>query len=112
MLWANPAVSEPLQLNPEFVYPCPLLGDGSTVNVFRANLDESIAPEDMQQIPQDKVFQSTTYSMRKVELICWEKKVCTACRAEFQFDFIYEYASPALKWNCASSRDDQARRKK
>jgi hypothetical protein len=39
------------------------------------------APQDMQQTPQDEVFQSD-YVLSEVdsELIWLEKKVCTACR--------------------------------
>jgi hypothetical protein len=116
MLWANPLVSEPLQRSHNVFTHALLLGDGSTVNGVRANPDKSqIAQEDMQQMPQDKVFQSDNV-LNEVELeLIWlgeESMYCLSC-PEFQFDFIYEYASPALKVELRKlSRDDQSETEK
>jgi hypothetical protein len=69
------------------------------------------APPDMQQTPQDKVFQSDNI-LNEVELeLVWlgeESMYCLSCPA-FQFDFIYEYASPALTVELRKlSRDDKS----
>jgi hypothetical protein len=65
----------------------------------------------MQQTPLDEFFQSDNV-LNEVELeVSWlgeESMYCLSC-PEFQFDFIYEYASPALKVElCKLSRDDQS----
>ena len=66
----------------------------------------------MQQAPQDEVFQSDN-ALNEVELeVIWlgEESVhcCLPC-PEFSFDYIYEYASPALKVELRKlSSDDQS----
>jgi hypothetical protein len=52
----------------------------------------------MPQMPQDEGFQSdNVLNEVELELICWEKRVCTAYRVLNFGLTIYEYASPALK---------------
>jgi hypothetical protein len=98
----NPAGTEQQQNN-SFTHAL-LLGDGSTKNGVPATQDNPAnAPVDMyepsQQTPQDKIFQSDNI-LNAVELeLIWlgeESMYCLSC-PEFQFDFIYEYATPALK---------------
>jgi hypothetical protein len=65
--------------------------------------------------PPDEVFQSDNV-LNEIELeLIWlgeESMHCLAC-PEFQFDFIYEYASPALKAEVRKlSRDDQSETRK
>ncbi len=65
----------------------------------------------MQQTPTDEVFQSDNV-LNEVELeLDWlgeESMYCLSC-SEFEFDFIYEYASPTLKVELRKlSRDDQS----
>jgi hypothetical protein len=71
------------------------------------------APPDMRQTPapQDDVFQSDDI-LNEVEMeLIWlgeESMYCLVC-PEFQFDFIYEYASPTLKVELRKlSRDHQS----
>jgi hypothetical protein len=93
-----------------------LLGDGSAGNVVQATPHKPAnAPPNMQQTPRDEVFQSNNV-LNKVEMeLIWlgeEIMYCLVC-PEFQFDFIYEYASPALKVELRKfSRDDQSETEK
>jgi hypothetical protein len=69
----------------------------------------------MQQTLQDEVFQSDNV-LNEVDMeLIWlgeESVYCLVC-PEFQFDFIYEYASPALKVELRKlSRDDQSETEK
>jgi hypothetical protein len=69
----------------------------------------------MQQMPQDEVFQSDNL-LNEVELeLIWlgeESVHCLSC-PEFQFDFIYEYASPTLKVELRKHfRGDQSKTEK
>jgi hypothetical protein len=114
MFRANPVAAEPLQQRHNLFTHALLLGDGSTGNEngVEATPDEPVdAPQEMHQTPQDKVFQSDII-LNEVELeLIWlgeESMYCLSCR-EFQFDFIYEYASAALKVELRKlSRDDQS----
>ncbi len=91
-----------------------LLRDGLTGNVAQAPAGRAAnAPPNMQQTPTpiDDVFQSDDI-LNEVEMeLIWlgeESMYCLVC-PEFQFDFIYEYASPALKVELRKlSRDDQS----
>jgi hypothetical protein len=67
----------------------------------------------MHQTPQqEEVFQSDNV-LNEIKLeLNWlgEESVYCLSRSEFQFDFIYEYASPAVKVELRKlSRDDQER---
>jgi hypothetical protein len=92
-----------------------LLGDGATGgNSPEASTpppDESDASEDTQQPPQDEVFQSDNV-LSEVELeLIWlgEESMYCLSSPEFQFDFIYEYATSALKVELRKlSRDDES----
>jgi hypothetical protein len=114
MSGANPVAVEPLQQRHNLFTHALLLGDGSAGIVVEATLDKPAnAPQDMQQTPQDEVFQSDNV-FNEVELeLFWlgeESMHCLSC-PEFQFDFIYEYASPALKVELRKlSRDEQSER--
>jgi hypothetical protein len=109
MLRANPVAAEPLPQRHSLFAHDLLLGDGSTGNGAQAAPDKPVnAPQDMQQ---DEFFQSDNV-LNEVELeLNWlgeESMYCLSC-PEFQFDFIYEYASPALKVELRKlSRDDQS----
>jgi hypothetical protein len=85
-------VAEPLQQGHNVFTHALLLGDGLTENG-----DNTL--QDMQQTPPDEVSQSDNV-LNEVELeLNWlgeESMYCLSC-PEFQFDFIHEYASPALK---------------
>jgi hypothetical protein len=113
MLRANPVAAEPLQQRHNVFAHALLLGDGSTGNGAQATPDKPAnAQQDMQQ---DKIFQSDNV-LNEVELeLNWlgeESMYCLSC-PEFQFDFIYEYASPALKVELRKlSRDDQSETEK
>jgi hypothetical protein len=117
MFRANPVAAEPLlqQRHNLFTHDL-LLGDESTGNGVQALSDEPAnAPQDTEQTPQDKIFQSDNV-LNEVELeLIWlgeESMYCLSCR-EFQFDFIYEYASPALKVEVRKlSLDDQSETEK
>jgi hypothetical protein len=110
MLWANPVVAEPMQQKHNLLTHALLLGEGSTGDEIPTD-----APEDMQQMPQDEVFQSDNV-LNEVELeLIWlgEESMYCLSSPEFQFDFIYEYASPALKVELRKlSRDDQSETEK
>jgi hypothetical protein len=88
----------------------------STGNGAQATPDKpASAQPDRQQTPPDEVFQSDNV-LNEVELeLIWlgeESMYCSSC-PEFQFDFIYEYASPALKVELRKlSRDDQSETEK
>jgi hypothetical protein len=92
------------------------LGDESTGNGVQATPDKSAnAPRDTQQTPQDEIIQSDNV-LNEVELeLNWlgeDSMYCLSC-PEFQFDFIYEYASPPLKVELRKlSRDDQSETEK
>jgi hypothetical protein len=65
----------------------------------------------MEQTPKDEDFKSDNV-LNEIELeLIWlreESMYCLSC-PRFQFDFIYEYASPALKVELRKlSRDDQS----
>jgi hypothetical protein len=115
MFMAKPVVAEPLQQRHN-ISTALLLGDGSTGNVVPATPAETAnAPPDMQQTHQDGVFQSETlFNEVEMELI-WlgEESMYCLSRPEFQFDFIYEYASSALKAELRKlSRDDESEAEK
>jgi hypothetical protein len=117
MFRANPVAAEPLQQRHNvFAHGGLLLGDGSTGNVVQVTPDKPVnAPPDMQQTPPDEGFQSDNV-LNEVELeLVWlgeESMYCLSC-PEFQFDFIYEYASPALKVAlCKLSRHDESETEK
>jgi hypothetical protein len=113
---ANPVAAEPLQQRHNLFAHDLLLGQGSTGNSVQATPDKPAnAPQDMQQTPPDEIFQ-TDNVLNEVELeLNWlgeESMYCLSC-PEFQFDFIYEYASPALKVELRKlSRDDQSETEK
>jgi hypothetical protein len=67
----------------------------------------------MQQTPRDEVFQSDNVLDKvELELIWLGEESCLSC-SEFQFDFIYEYASAALKVELRKLyRDDQSETEK
>jgi hypothetical protein len=115
-LGANPVAAEPPQRRHNLFTHALLLGHGSTGNGVQATPDKPAnAPPDTQQTPPDEVFQSDNV-LNEVELeLIWlgeESMYCLSC-PEFQFDFIYEYASPALKVELRKlSRDDQSERGK
>jgi hypothetical protein len=79
-----------------------LFGDGfaSTGNGVQATADKPAnAPPYMYQMPPDKVFLLDNV-LNEVEMeLIWLEEESMYClvRTEFNFDFIYEYASPALK---------------
>jgi hypothetical protein len=108
--------TEPVQQRHNLFTHALLLGDGSTGNGVQATPDNPAnAPQDMQQTPQDELFQSDNV-LNEVELeLVWlgeESMHCLSC-SEFQFDFIYEYASPALKVELRKlSPDDQSETEK
>jgi hypothetical protein len=114
ILRANTATAEPQKRN-LFTHAL-LLGDGSTGNLTQDTPDESAnAPSDTPQTPPDEFFQSDNV-LNEVELeLNWlgeESMYCLSC-PEFQFDFIYEYASPALKVELRKlSWDDQSEMEK
>jgi hypothetical protein len=93
-----------------------LLGDGSSRKYVHASSEAPANdPPDMQQTSPDEVFQSDNV-LNEVELeLNWlgeESMYCLSC-ATFQFDFIYEYASPALKVELRKlSRDDMSETEK
>jgi hypothetical protein len=112
MFRANPVAAEPLLQSHNLFTHALLLGDGSTGNGVQATPDKHAKhPQDMQQTPQYEVCQ-TDNVLNEVELeLLWlgeESMYCLSC-LEFQFDFIYEYASPVLKVELRKlSRDDQS----
>jgi hypothetical protein len=111
MFRAKPVAVEPLQQK-YHVSTAFLLGDGSTWNgVQTTSTEPANAPPDTQQTPPVEVFQSDTL-LNAVEMeLIWlgeESMYCLVC-PEFQFDFIYEYASPVLKAGTAQALpDDQS----
>jgi hypothetical protein len=113
---ANPVAAEPLQQRRNLFTHTLLLGDGSTGNGAQATPGKPAnAQQDTQQTPPDEVFQSDNV-LNEVELeLIWlgeESMYCLSCPA-FQFDFIYEYASPALKVELRKlSKDDQSEAEK
>jgi hypothetical protein len=105
--------AEPLQQRHNLFTHALLLGDGSTGNINPASPEKPAnAPaSDMPLAPPDEFFRSDNV-LNEVELeLNWlgeESMYCLSC-PEFQFDFIYEYASPALKVELRKlSRDDQS----
>jgi hypothetical protein len=116
ILRASPVVAEPLQQRHNIFTHALLLGDGSTGNGAQATPDKPAnAQLGAQHTPPDEVFQSDNV-LNGVELeLVWlgeESMYCLSC-PEFQFDFIYEYASPALKVELRKlSRDDQSEAEK
>jgi hypothetical protein len=116
MLRTDPVAAEPLQQKHHASTHALLLGDGSTGSVVQVTSHKPAnAAPDMQKTPQDEVFQSDDV-LNKLEMeLIWlgeESMYCLAC-PEFQFDFIYEYASPALKVELRKlSRDDQSETEK
>jgi hypothetical protein len=115
ILRAKPVAVAPLQQK-FHVSTTLFLRDSSTWNGVPATPTEPAnAPADTQQTHQDGVFQSDTL-LNAVEMeLIWlgeESMYCLVC-PEFQFDFIYEYASPALKAKLRKlSRDDQSETEK
>jgi hypothetical protein len=92
--------AEPPRQRQNFFTHALLLGDGPAGNGVQTTPDEPAnAPPDMQQTPRAEDFQSDNL-LNEVEMeLIWlgeESMYCLVC-PEFQFDFIYEYASPALK---------------
>jgi hypothetical protein len=112
----KPVAVEPLQQNHNVFTHALLLGHGSTGNGNQATPDESAdAPQEMQQTPPDEIFQLDNV-LNEVEMeLVWlgeESMYCLSC-PEFQCDFIYEYASPALKVELRKlSQDDQSETEK
>jgi hypothetical protein len=89
-----------------------LLGDGSTGNVVQAAPDKPAnPPPNMQQTPRDAFFQSNNV-LNEVEMeLIWlgEESMYRLVCPEFQYDYVYEYASPALKAELRKlSRDVQS----
>jgi hypothetical protein len=115
MFRAKSVAAQPLQQK-YHVSTALLLGYGSTGNVVQATPTETAnAPPDMQETHPDGVFQSDKL-LNEIELeVIWlgeESMYCLVC-SEFQFDFIYEYASPTLKVELRKlSRDDQSETEK
>jgi hypothetical protein len=109
---ANPVAAEPLRHRHTVFTHALLLGDGSTGNSTQATPEKTAnAPQDRQHTPQDEVFHSDNI-LSEVELeLIWlgeESMYCLSC-PEFQFDFIYEYATSALKVELRKlSRADQS----
>jgi hypothetical protein len=117
MLGVNPVAAEPPQQKMNAFTHTLLLGDGSTRDGVQVTPDIlANTPQDMPQTPPpDELFQSDNV-LNEVELeLVWleeESMYCLAC-PEFQFDFIYEYASLALKVELRKlSRDDQSEAEK
>jgi hypothetical protein len=116
MLRANPVAAEPLQQRHNVFTHALLLGDGSAGNSVQTNPDKPANSQpDMQQTPPDEVFQSDNV-LNEVEFeLSWlgeESMYCLSC-PEFQFNFIYEYASLALKVELRKlSRDDESEAEK
>jgi hypothetical protein len=116
MLPTNPAAAEPMQQRHNSFTHALLLGDGSTGSSVQVTPDKPAnESEDEPKAPQDEVFQSDNV-LSEVELeLIWlgEKSMyCLSC-PDFQLDFIYEYASPALKVELRKvSRDDQSETEK
>jgi hypothetical protein len=112
----DPSAAELLQLRHNVFTHALLLGDGSSGSVVQATPDKAVnAPPNMQHTPRDAFFQSDNV-LNKLEMeLIWlgeESMYCLVC-PEFQFDFIYEYASPALKMELRKlSRDDQSETEK
>jgi uncharacterized protein YerC len=110
----NPVAAEPRQHRHNAFTHALLLGEGSTGNDVQAPPGKAAsAPPGIQQTPtpQDEVFQSDDI-LNKVEMeLIWlgeESMYCLVC-PEFQFDYIYESASPVLKVELRKiSRDDQS----
>jgi hypothetical protein len=101
MARANPVVAEPLQQRRHFFAHALLFGKCSTENGVQVTPDKPAnTPQDLQQtLPPDELLQSDNV-LNEVELeLVWlgEESMYCLSRHEFQFDFIYEYASPALK---------------
>jgi hypothetical protein len=116
ILRANPVVAEHLRQRHSVFTHALLLGDGPAGNSVQTTPDKPAnAQPDMQQTPPDEIFQSDNV-LNEVELeLSWlgeESMYCLSC-PEFQFDFIYEYASLALKVELRKlSRNDQSETKK
>jgi hypothetical protein len=116
ILRVNPVAAEPSQQRHNVFTDALLLGDGSTGNGIQAISDKPAnAPLDTQQTPPDEVFQSDNV-LNEVEMeLIWlgeESMYCSSC-PDFQFQFIYEYASPALKVELRKlSRDEQSEAEK
>jgi hypothetical protein len=110
ILTANTVAAEPLQQSLNVFTHALLIGDGSTGNGVQTDKAGNAQP-DVQQKPPDEVFQSDNV-LNEVDLeLNWlgeESMYCLSC-PEFQFDFIYEYASLALKVELRKlSRNDQS----
>jgi hypothetical protein len=116
ILQANAAAAESLQQRQNVFTHALLLGDGPAENRVQSTPDKlTNSQPDMQQTPPDAVFQSDNV-LNEVELeVSWlgeESMYCLSC-TEFQFDFIYEYASLALKVELRKlSRDDESETEK
>jgi hypothetical protein len=116
MFRVNPVEAEPLQQKLNVFIHALLVEDEPAGNGAPATQDKPVyAPQDMQQTPPDEAFQSDNV-LNKVELeLVWlgeESMYCLSC-PEFQFDFIYEYASLALKVELRKlSRDSQSEAEK
>jgi hypothetical protein len=111
MLRSNPVAAEPQQRGHNPITHALLLAYEPIGNSVPATPDKlANAPSDMPQTPSDEFFQSDNV-LNEVELeLNWlgEESMYCLSRPEFQFDFIYEYASPALKVELRKlSRDDQ-----
>jgi hypothetical protein len=112
MLRTNPVLAEPLQQKLNVFNHALLLEGEPAGNGVQATPDKPAnAPHDMQQTFQDEAFRSDNV-LNEVELeLVWlgeESMYCLSCPA-FQFDFIYEYASPALTVELRKlSRDDKS----
>jgi hypothetical protein len=108
MLRSNPVAAEPQQRGQNSITHALLLAYEPTGNVVPATPD---IPGDMPQTPSDEFFQSDNV-LNEVELeLNWlgEESMYCLSRPEFQFDFIYEYASPGLKVELRKlSRNDQS----
>jgi hypothetical protein len=110
LLRANPMAIEPLQQMRNMFTHAFLLGDGSTRYCVQPTRDKlANTPQVMEHTFHVEDFQSDNV-LNEIELeLIWlgeESMYCLSC-PEFQFDFIYEYASPALKLELRKlSRDD------
>jgi hypothetical protein len=112
MLRTDPVAAEPLQQRHNVFTHGLLLGEGSTGNVVQATPDKPAnAPPNMQHTPRDEVFQSDNV-LNEVEMeLIWlgeESMYCLVC-PDFEYDYVYGYASPTLKAELRKlSRDVQS----
>jgi hypothetical protein len=110
-LRASPVAVEPLQQMRYIFTQALLLGDCSTGNCVQTTPDKQAnSSQDTQQTSHVEDLQSDNV-LNEVELeLVWlgEESMYCLSRPVFQFDFIYEYASPALKVELRKlSRDAQ-----